>query len=400
MADLQRVELPIPWTWRLVPEQPPDHAPASTTPTGERLSAEVGNVQDRLGHLVMAVAGACWLSGVCLARRLVGERAPPPDGRRPRVGRRRGGGPGDGAQPDTAGSFCPSGRPKQLAREYPEAGRLLAEVGRGACFSDARFPYLRTRPGRKRLQEIRAILAAAAGGRRRLLPEGARSGCWRTRSDPGVSAQTAAERLSALTTSEERAAFVALDLEAARRGAEAERSRRIRRSGTPRARGVVVAIQDALRADETRKSGVSRRMARAHGWTGAARGDAAARATSEPSSAAARGARFSWSGIRPSLRRTPRSRWKGGEYSVEPIGGSGEGRGRDGERPKAARRRRDDRDRGRVLRLQVRPACSTWKSARSSGTRRRPKLTPAAPVSHSSAGLVVLRSRLPRVARA
>jgi len=64
-----------------------------------------------------------------------------------------------------------------------------------------------------------------------------------------------AQKLSALTGSEERAAFAALDLE---RLAEALRAVASVHPvlGTPRARGVVVSIQDALRSDESRTFGV------------------------------------------------------------------------------------------------------------------------------------------------
>ena len=250
IADLQRVELPIPWPWRLFPG---NHRITIqlTTPAGERLSAEVGKLRIDSGFVAVVGAALLVLGILSLVvwwvRRFRSQRAADTESDS-----------NSGAVLAAAHNLIRRGASaeraaEQLAREYPDAGRLLEKVG-DEPFSDARFPYLRTRPGRKRLQEIRAILQKRQGespalpdGLARVLAEVVGS---------GVSAQAAAERLSALTTSEERAAFVALDLE---RLAEALRvtARTHSALGTPRARGAAVAIQDALRADETRKSGVS-----------------------------------------------------------------------------------------------------------------------------------------------
>jgi hypothetical protein len=248
VADLQRVELPVPWQWRLFPG---NHRITIqlTTPTGERLSAEVGTVRIDSGKVVAVVGAALVLGILALVVWWV---------RRPR------GGAADDAEASSEAVLMAAHNlirrgasaeraAEQLTREHPDAARLLEEVG-DALFSDARFPYLRTRPGRKRLQEIRAILQKSQG-ESPALPDGLARVLAEVVGE-GVSAQVAAERLSALTTSEERATFVALDLE---RLAEAlgllARAHAV--LGTPRARGVVVAIQDALRADETRKSDVS-----------------------------------------------------------------------------------------------------------------------------------------------
>ena len=250
VADLQRVELPIPWPWRLFPG---NHRITIQlmTPAGERLSAEVGTLRIESGTFVAVLGAALVLGLLSFVVWWVGRR-------------RRGPAPDTDAESRSEAVLAAAHNlirrgasaeraAEQLAREHPDAGRLLEELG-DELFSDVRFPYLRTRPGRKRLQEIRAILQKREGespalpdGLARVLAEVIGS---------GVSAQVAAERLSALTTSEDRAAFVALDLE---RLAEALRlmTRTHATLGTPRARGLVVAIQDALRADETRKSGVS-----------------------------------------------------------------------------------------------------------------------------------------------
>ena len=255
VADLQRVELPIPWPSRVFPGS---HRITIqlTTPTGKRLSAEVGTLRIDSGKLVATIGAALVGTAMVLVVFLLVSWW---------VRRRRHQRAADTESDSSLEAVLAAAHnlirrgasaeraAEQLAREYPDAGRLLEEVG-DEPFSDARFPYLRTRPGRKRLQEIRAILQKRQGespalpdALARVLAEVVGS---------GVSAQVAAERLSALTTSQERAAFVALELE---RLAEALRliARTHAALGTPRARGVVVAIQDALRADETRKSGVS-----------------------------------------------------------------------------------------------------------------------------------------------
>ena len=63
VADLQRVELPIPWTWRLFPR---DHRIAAhlTTPAGERLSAELGTVRIGVGPFMAVAGGAFGLSAL------------------------------------------------------------------------------------------------------------------------------------------------------------------------------------------------------------------------------------------------------------------------------------------------------------------------------------------------
>jgi hypothetical protein len=248
VADLQRVELPIPWTWRLFPS---DHRVTAhlTTPNGEKLSAELGTVSIGGGMLTAVAGGALILGAFSLVIWWFGGA------------RRRKPVESDvsvEAVLATAHNLIRRGASaeraaEQLAREYPDAAGLLAEAD-DRLLSDGRFPYLRTRPGRKRLQEIRAILGKPQGGAA-AMPE-ALAQALAEAVGAGISPQTAADRLSALTTSEERAAFVALDLE---RLAEVLRMSAQRHTalGSPRARGVAVAVQDALRADESRRSDVS-----------------------------------------------------------------------------------------------------------------------------------------------
>jgi len=250
VADLQRLELAVPWTWRLIPSS---HRITThfTAPNGERLSTDAGTVSIGPATSALVMAGVVLVAVVILLVWLI-----------VRV-RRQASADSDphasveevllmahnlirrGASPDRAA--------EELGRAYPDAGPLLEEVDE-RLLTDRRFPYLRTRPGRKRLQEIRTILGARRadgphlpGGLARILADVVAS---------GVPAPTAAERLTALTSSEERAAFAALDLEALA-AALTVAAATFAVLGTPRARGLVVAIQDALRASEARSSGVS-----------------------------------------------------------------------------------------------------------------------------------------------
>jgi hypothetical protein len=142
---------------------------------------------------------------------------------------------------------------EELTRGNPDGARLLIDMDE-ALLSDARFPYLRTRPGRKRMQEIRDILRSGQGSRpalgeaiARILAEAV---------DRQLPPEATAERVTAMSTSEERAAFVGLDLEhLAEALRDAARAHPL--LGTPRARGAVVAIQDSLRTGANRTFGVS-----------------------------------------------------------------------------------------------------------------------------------------------
>jgi hypothetical protein len=135
---------------------------------------------------------------------------------------------------------------EELVRRFPEAPALLAGMD-DALLVDPRFPYLRTRPGRKRMQEIRELVAERSGD-----TAGLGESLARVLSEAvagQMPAEQAAEKVNAHASAEERAAFVGLDLD---RLAEALRgaARAHPPLGTPRARGIAVAIQDALRTGE------------------------------------------------------------------------------------------------------------------------------------------------------
>ncbi|HZL20510.1 MAG TPA: FHA domain-containing protein [Polyangia bacterium] len=247
VADLERVELATPWTWRLLGSTHRLSVHFATA-NGERLTAEVGAVTFGAGlarsiFAVLALVSVILLAGAAVVKlrgRKGSDSAPRLDALLASAHNmiRR------GASPERAA--------EELTRDHPEAADLLVNMDEG-LMSDPRFPYLRTRPGRKRMKEIREILKRRQGDRpslsdvmARVLAEGVTG---------NLSAPAVAQKLSALTGSEERAAFAALDLE---RLAEALRAVASVHPvlGTPRARGVVVSIQDALRSDESRTFGV------------------------------------------------------------------------------------------------------------------------------------------------
>ena len=111
-------------------------------------------------------------------------------------------------------------------------------------FSDPRFPYFRTRPGRLRMQEIRDLLAKKSVDSPILDDSLAAvlADAVSNRTPPDQAAAMVAARVGA----DEATAFTSLSLdrlaEALRAAAESHPA-----LGTPRARGAVVAIQDTLR---------------------------------------------------------------------------------------------------------------------------------------------------------
>jgi hypothetical protein len=249
IADLQRVELDVPWTWRLLGGR---HRVSArlTRVDGESMTIEAGAV-------TVGPGGARWLMfGLILAAGLVAAIITLV------ALRRRGGSEGAAVTADAIVGAAhdlirrgasPERAAEELLRRFPEAPAVMAELDE-ALLADPRFPYLRTRPGRKRMQDIRDILAERSGG-----SAGLGDGLARVLADAvgsQLSAEEAAEKVNAHATAEERAAFVGLDLD---RLAEALRAaaRAYPALGTPRARGAAVAIQDALRTGENAARGVA-----------------------------------------------------------------------------------------------------------------------------------------------
>ncbi|HVZ87480.1 MAG TPA: FHA domain-containing protein [Polyangia bacterium] len=249
VADLQRVEVERPWTWRLFggSHRLSVHL---TSSRGERLTADLGAVSapgsDGLRWLsVLLLGSAALIAGVAIFKAR-GRSAPAPAARIDTVVA--------AAHDLIRRGASPSRAVEELNRRFPGASEMLAEMD-DALLTDPRFPYLRTRPGRKRMMEIREIVhhrktddhPALAGALVRILAEAA-SG--------QLSPEEAARSLSAHTSSEEREAFVALDMDklASTLRAFAGANPVL---GTPRARGIAVSVQDALRAGEDQKFGVS-----------------------------------------------------------------------------------------------------------------------------------------------
>jgi hypothetical protein len=237
MADLQRVRVVTPWTWRLFGGS--HHLSVRlNVGGGQRLNADMGIVPvgaGKLTWLVLAIAGGlALLAGVAFValRRKGGDTATDDDAvltsahdliRR-------------GASPRRA--------VEELTRQYPESLGRLVDLD-PEIFSDPRFPYFRTRPGRLRMQEIRDLLAKKSVDRPAL--DDTLAAVLAEAVQNRMLAPKAAEMVAARVGAEEWTAFTGLDLEqlveALRGSAEAHPV-----LATPRARGAVVAIQDTLRS--------------------------------------------------------------------------------------------------------------------------------------------------------
>ncbi len=242
VADLQHVELGVPWTWRMLGGSHRISA-RLTAVDGETLTVEAGAVTVGPGGarwLMFGLIGIAGLTAVVMTAMAY---------------RRRGGGGAVAASADEIVAAAhdlirrgaaPERAAEELVRRFPDAPGLLGTMDDG-LLTDPRFPYLRTRPGKKRMQEIRDLLAE-----RSIETAGLGESLARVLAEAVTShlpAEQAAEKVSAHATAEERAAFVGMDLD---RLADALRAaaRSHHALGTPRARGVAVAVQDALRTGE------------------------------------------------------------------------------------------------------------------------------------------------------
>jgi hypothetical protein len=315
VADLQRVEIPTPWSWRFTAGSR-RVAVRFTTAGGQPLLADVGTLagDSALPRTIgVALVG---LSVVVLL--FLGVRKTRGTSRRSQDDD----GPDVDAIVAAAHNLIRRGASaeravEELTRGNPEAAGVLTNLDE-ALLSDPRFPYLRTRPGRKRIQEIRELLRKRQGDRRGLPDSLARE--LAAAVTEGLAPAAAAYKLCALTTLEERAAFISLDLERL-----AESLRTVAAAypalGTPRARGVVVAIQDALGSDESQAAGVS------VGWLVVAGGPGRRGETlrlGEERTIVGRGTGCEIQlGNDPSVAPAHATIWaESGEFSIEPIGGA------------------------------------------------------------------------------
>ena len=223
VADLQRVEIPTPWSWRFTAGSR-RVAVRFNTAGGQPLLADVGTLAGGSGLPRTIGVVLVGLSVVLLLflglSKLRGTGRPSRDDDGPDVD----------AIVAAAHNLIRRGASaeravEELTRGNPEAAQVLTNLDE-ALLSDPRFPYLRTRPGRKRIQEIRELLRKRQGDRRGLPDTLARE--LAAAVTEGLAPAAAAYKLCALTSLEERAAFIALESRTARRVAPR------RRAGLPR----------------------------------------------------------------------------------------------------------------------------------------------------------------------
>ncbi|HET6145884.1 MAG TPA: FHA domain-containing protein [Polyangia bacterium] len=237
MADLLRVHLPTPYGWHVFGGS--HHLSVRlNVGGGQRLNADMGAVTvgpGKLRSVVLGVAGVLALvAGVAIF-----------------VLRRRGAGGGPAGDDEILQAAhdlirrgaSPRRAVEELTRNYPEAVSELITMDQD-LFSDPRFPYFRTRPGRLRMQEIRDLLAKKSVDSPVLDDTLAAilADAVANRTPPDQAAAMLAARVGA----DECNSFTSLGLD---RLAEALRAAAHQHPtlGTPRARGAVVAIQDTLK---------------------------------------------------------------------------------------------------------------------------------------------------------
>ncbi|HEY4185939.1 MAG TPA: hypothetical protein VGP07_12775 [Polyangia bacterium] len=249
VADLQRVHFTPPWTWRTLGGT---HRLSIrlTTPDGQQLTRNVGEVGMGAQRPWWMVAVAVVILALLILIVLLVVR------RRPRA---------EAAEEEEEPAFddegvdegllttahdlirrgaSPKRAAEELIRSHPESVRSLVELG-PSVFADPRFPYFRTRLGKLRLQEIIAILAKKSEDGSVL---GERLANVLAEAIGGhVPPDKAAEAITGRVAADEWTAFAGLDFEElAEALGGAARAHSV--LGLPRARGIAVEIQDALRA--------------------------------------------------------------------------------------------------------------------------------------------------------
>ncbi|MDB4980435.1 MAG: Inner rane component of cytoplasmic domain [Myxococcales bacterium] len=250
LADLRRVQVPTPFGWRLFAGA---HRVSVRVAAGDQhLAADVGVLKAPGGAGGLVVALGVGLALAALAVVLV-------------LRRRRTGSQGEADDDVDAEAIVaqahdlirrgasPQRAVEELSRGRGSAARVLVDLD-PEILSDPRFPYFRTRPGRLRIKEIQDILsskATAAPGLTGMLAEVLADAIKR-----GLPPDEAAESLEARVTPEETAAFAALSLEDLSRALREASQRQVTLS-SPRARGVAVAVQDALRSKGSSMRGVA-----------------------------------------------------------------------------------------------------------------------------------------------
>jgi hypothetical protein len=248
LADLRRVQLTEPLGWRLVSGS--HRVSVRVTAAGQQLSADVGTVTTTGGVAMALITAAIALVVALLVFVVI------------RLRRRAAGAEGDAIDEEAIVSAAhdlirrgasPQRAVEELSRGRGSAVRILVDLD-PEILNDPRFPYFRTRPGRLRIKEIQEILSKKAAVRPAIgtvLAEVlARS------IKQKVTAEDAAETLAASVSAEETAAFASMSLEDLARSLR-EASQGQAALASPRARGIAVAIQDALRSKTTTSRGVA-----------------------------------------------------------------------------------------------------------------------------------------------
>ena len=238
VADLRRVQIEIPWAWRTFGGS--HKVRIYLTTDGKRRVVELGRITlpAQTGRLVwlgaLGLAIAMLPIGLLFLLRLRGRRASQAD-KDPII---------SAVHALIKRGMSPQRALAELTRGFPESIAGLASLDE-SIFSDPRYPLLQTGAGRRRFEEIRALLTQRDGEESPLhddlfaaLAEAI------TAETP---ARKAAESIAARLPDDQWGALSRLGLE--------ELARALRQAGKrfpvlalPRSRGAVLDIQDALRA--------------------------------------------------------------------------------------------------------------------------------------------------------
>lgn len=251
VADLQRVRFPSPLSWRSFGGS--HHLSVNLmTGDGQRLTADVGalKVDTRRPWWIFGVVGAAAVVAAAVGISMVSRRSG--GGARRIASRREEPVVSDEDEELLAAAHdlvrrgvSPKRAVAELLRSHPEGAGALAHLPSEAT-NDLRFPYFRTRLGRMRLQEMKELLLERSSDHERPVLDGALASILADAVTNQTPPAAAADALVGRVADEDCAAFAGLDLEQlaeALRGAAAAHPV----LGTPRARGIAVAVQDALR---------------------------------------------------------------------------------------------------------------------------------------------------------
>ena len=239
VSDLLRVQFAVPWSWRALGASHRISVRLSTG-TGLRLTADAGSLEVKAESLLRPAISIAMGVILLLVMGMVWARSR----------RRRETHPGEldavvsAAHGLIRRGTSPARAVQELTRTFAESVSDLVEMD-PEVLSDPRFPYFRTRLGRQRLQEIRDLLIDKSRTAPRVAPVIAQvlAAAISDRSAP----ELAAETMSARAAVDDCTAFAGMSLEQLAEALSSV-SRDHPALATPRARGVAVAVQDALRA--------------------------------------------------------------------------------------------------------------------------------------------------------